>query len=90
MNENTQAEKTTRRLQTLDVQLNSTRLTQATVFHNLCRDQHLKEFVTLCVRAIVRLRCRERAYLGVQAGMRYACDGKAERTTLPTVLDATA
>ena len=24
----------------LDVQLNSTRLTQATVFHNLCRDQH--------------------------------------------------
>ena len=39
--ENTQAERrTTRRLQTLDVQLNSTRLTQATVFHNLCRDQH--------------------------------------------------
>ena len=24
----------------LDVQLNSTRLTRATVFHNLCRDQH--------------------------------------------------
>ena len=41
MNENTQAERrTTRRLQTLDVQLNSTRLTQATVFHHLCRDQH--------------------------------------------------
>ena len=41
MNENTQVQRrTTRRLQTLDVQLNSTRLTQATVFHNLCRDQH--------------------------------------------------
>ena len=24
----------------LDVQMNSTRLSQATVFHNLCRDQH--------------------------------------------------
>ena len=30
----------TRRLVTQDVQLNSTRLTRATVFHNLCRDQH--------------------------------------------------
>ena len=40
-NENTKAERrTTRRLQTLDVQLNSTRHTQATVSHNLYRDQH--------------------------------------------------
>ena len=41
MNENTQVKRrTTRRLRTLDVQLKSTRLTQATAFHNLCRDQH--------------------------------------------------
>ena len=50
----------------------------------------MRVFVTLCVRAIVRLRSRERAYLSVQAGMRHACDGKAERTTLPNDLDATA
>ena len=43
----------------------------------------LRVFVTLCVRATVRLRSRERAFLSVQAGMRYAYDGKAERTTLP-------
>ena len=41
VNENTQSERrTTRRLQTLDVQLNSMRLTQATVSRNLRRDQH--------------------------------------------------
>ena len=40
-------------------------------------------------RAIARLRSEERAYLGVQAAMSYACDGKAERTTLPNDLDAT-
>ena len=28
----------------------------------------LRVFITLCVRVIVRLRRRERAYLGVQAG----------------------
>ena len=39
---NTQAESRidTKDCWTQDVQLNSTRLTQATVFHNLCREQH--------------------------------------------------
>ena len=52
--------------------------------------QPLRVFVTLCVRAIVRLRSRERTYLSVEAGMRYACDSKAERTSLPNDSEATA
>ena len=41
-------------------------------------------FVTPCARAGARLRGGEYAYLGVQAAIKCACHGKAERTTLPS------
>ena len=50
----------------------------------------LRVFVSLCARAIARLRSGELAYLGVQAGMRHACDDRAERTKVPNDSNATA
>ena len=46
----------------------------------------LKVFVTLCARAVARLRSGECECLGVQGAIKCACNDKAERTTLPNDL----
>ena len=52
----------TRKLLTLDEQLNSTGPTQATVFHNLCRDQH-----EISAKSLNFLRSRTRKEMGDNA-----------------------